>query len=248
MKKIILLVAVLFIVQLSFSQIQSGEITYKVTTTADYHHWKDSILDANDNEMAVQFVKKTMKKNEKALPFLELSLAFNSSASLFDKPNTLDSDGGVDLNRAASGAGMSGVYYTNTDERILLHQFEGIENNWLVRSSLDSLDWKISNETKEIQGYQCRKATTTVDLNSIKKGEIVAWFAPALPFQFGPMGSAGLPGMILGLERNHRYFYADKIKLSEQKKNIKTPTKGKAVSLTEYNQAMKDWEEKRLRE
>jgi len=54
--------------------------------------------------------------------------------------------------------------------------------------------------------------------------------------------------MILGLERNHRYFYADKIKLSEQKKNIKTPTKGKAVSLTEYNQAMKDWEEKRLRE
>lgn len=245
MRKLSFLIVLLFITNTFHAQHQSGEIIYKVKLTSDYQHWKDSILDSNENELAALFVKKTLDRGEKAMSFLQFSLNFNSTSSLFEKPNNMNSDSGIDLDMEAGSVGMTGLYYTNSDEEILLHQFKGVEKDWIIKTSLDSLDWKISNETKEIQGYLCRKATTVIDLNNRVKGEITAWFAPDLPFQFGPLEFAGLPGMILGVERNHRYFYADQIKLSKKNKTIKKPTKGKVASKEEYYQAIKDWEKKR---
>ncbi|MDR1552255.1 MAG: GLPGLI family protein, partial [Prevotellaceae bacterium] len=53
-------------------------------------------------------------------------------------------------------------------------------------------DWKITNETKEISGYKCQKATC-----SFRGRDYVAWFTREIPVKEGPWKFDGLPGLIV---------------------------------------------------
>lgn len=87
-------------------------------------------------------------------------------------------------------------------------------------------DWNIDyDDTLEICGYICRKATCT-----FRGRDWTAWYAPEMPFQSGPWKLHGLPGLILkatdaegliaitafgirpanayGITRNDRRFYS----------------------------------------
>ena len=239
MKKIFsILLMSLFSFALS-AQINSGEIIYKVKATPDFDEWVDSVTSKIEDEMAASYVKKQMTQTRRALPHLKLQLKFNATEAIFEQEANMASDNEIDLEIIAGSAGVSGKYYTNLKEGIALQQFK-FEKTWLIEEDIKDLDWKITGETKEIAGYQTRKATTTIDLNDKVKGEITAWFTTDLPYQFGPIDVRGLPGLILGLERNHYYFYADEINLKEKDLKIKRPTKGKKVSREEYTQYIKE--------
>lgn len=56
------------------------------------------------------------------------------------------------------------------------------------------IDWKIGNETKEILGYKCTKATA-----SHRGRNWTAWFANDIPVNGGPVYFGSLPGLILEL-------------------------------------------------
>lgn len=53
-------------------------------------------------------------------------------------------------------------------------------------------DWKITNETKKIGSFKCKKATT-----KFRGRNYIAWFAPEIPVSYGPWKLNGLPGLIL---------------------------------------------------
>lgn len=64
--------------------------------------------------------------------------------------------------------------------------------NWRYTEDWEQPEWDVCDESDEILGYQCFKATTRY------RGRIwTAWFAPEIPFHDGPWKLCGLPGLIL---------------------------------------------------
>lgn len=85
-----------------------------------------------------------------------------------------------------------------------------------------------------IQGYICSKAVLTLNRPVQGSNQIVAWYAPELPFVFGPGEYGGLPGLILELERGSYKVYADKIKFDARERSIRIPTKGEKHNRDTY--------------
>lgn len=74
--------------------------------------------------------------------------------------------------------------------------------DWRYEEEWEKPEWEISDESKEIIGYQCFKATT-----DYRGRRWTAWFTPEIPVQDGPWKLCGLPGLILEASDNHREFH-----------------------------------------
>lgn len=224
-----------FLTQICFSQVKSGEIVYG----------EKYIRELDTTGIKSKFRKKFKLKRyhelKKIIPYLSYSLNFNKNEAEFQLPegNGMKNDNGLDLNLGVSASSATGVFYINLKDNLIIHQKNAFDKDFRVKTLINDYDWAIHSEEKIISGYKCKKATTTVNLNSSVTGEVTAWFAPDLPFQFGPLGFGGLPGMILGLERAGCYFYAEEINLKETPKNIKRPQKGKLLTERKYYKTIK---------
>lgn len=231
----------------------SGEVTYKVDPPENINQFEDTTgLNPNHKKVALS----EYNKIKKTAPYLTYTLTFNSKEALFERPSSMAVDNGMDLDNAAQFIGAYGTYYMNLEEGFNLHQFEastkfkelGNEKYWLIETEMDSieLDWDIQEETKEIQGYSCKKATArphdTHGFGSTtiyKQTTLTAWFCPDIPVQLGPKDVFGLPGMILELEYNHYTFYPDDIKLSNKtNKKVAQPSEGKKITRAEYQKVL----------
>ncbi len=118
------------------------------------------------------------------------------------------------------------------------------ENTYLLKDSVRNLEWKISNETREIAGFECRKAVTKI-CDSVY---VVAFYTDQIPVSAGPESFSGLPGLILGLAvpRLYTTWFATKLELIEPTAAQLNPAqKGKKVTrqqmLAELNKGLKDW-------
>ena len=109
-----------------------------------------------------------------------------------------------------------------------------------LRKSI-KLDWFLHNETKEINGFLCYKATST---NKIAYGEkvfnhpVIAWYCPTLPYNFGPNGYSGLPGLILELQVRNVVYGASKIELNTTETFKLETDKMKILNEKEYEEAL----------
>lgn len=118
------------------------------------------------------------------------------------------------------------------------------EQTYLVKDSMQKYEWKISNETRQIAGFECKKAVTKI-CDSVY---IVAFYTDEITVSSGPESFGGLPGMILGLAvpRLQVTWFATKVELTEPTEAILNPKqKGKTVTWEVYQKdltrAMKDW-------
>lgn len=78
-----------------------------------------------------------------------------------------------------------------------------------------NLSWKLINETKKIEGYNCQKATTYF---GGRKWE--AWFTLDIPIQDGPYIFGKLPGLIIKLndiENHHSFLLVENYKTTNKK-------------------------------
>lgn len=230
MKKIFLLFTL--IPFLGFSQIQSGKILYKVSMDQTI---VDSVLSTVEMPELKTYLKQAFEKNSKTVPYITYELDFNKNESLFYSHKSMGSDGGLDLEKTIKNIGP-GKYYLNLKEGISLHEYEYVSTPFLVRFNYEDLDWKITQETKMINGYQCYKAVTQHTPDAGKEWKITAWFAPKLPFQFGPLVYGGLPGLVLELQQSYYTFTATQIDLSKKDKKIIRLKKGELVDLKDFPQ------------
>lgn len=74
--------------------------------------------------------------------------------------------------------------------------------DWRYEEDWEKPEWEITDESKDIIGYQCFKAET-----DYRGRHWTAWFTPEIPIQDGPWKLCGLPGLILEAGDNHDEYH-----------------------------------------
>ena len=140
------------------------------------------------------------------------------------------------LARLAFSTGSDFFYDKNLETEI-----EQKGDGTLIKTIKSYTKWDITSESKSISNYLCYKAILEITFVN-RKGisginTIIAWFAPSLPFTFGPKNFYGLPGLILELHENKTTYLVTKIVLSSKEIKIDFP-EGKTISKEEYDKKL----------
>lgn len=137
------------------------------------------------------------------------------------------------------------IWYSDYNEGIFTDQKFVFDNTYLLSDTLMKIDWKlVPNETREIAGFNCRKAVGII-FDSVY---VFAFYTDEITVNGGPMGIHGLPGMIMGITipRMFTSWIATKLQVNGVNTNIITaPSKGKKKKATELQETVlkvtKDW-------
>ena len=128
---------------------------------------------------------------------------------------------------------------------------------FLVKDTIEKIDWKPGSETKFIGEYRCYKATYTKMVEKprvvygsddesekekaleMEERTVTAWYTPEIPINNGPDNYQGLPGLILEVRDGKLTIICSKIVLNPKNKlEIKEPEKGKVVTQEKYEEIM----------
>lgn len=93
--------------------------------------------------------------------------------------------------------------FVNFNTKIVTSQAEVSDNKFIITNdsvSLNNEKFEFTNETKEILGYKCKLAKTTINSNSIE-----IWYTTELPFKGGPSTLGQNLGLVLEINRNNTY-------------------------------------------
>lgn len=163
-------------------------------------------------------------------------LEFNETQSHFYLSNEMENEGtNVLINGVANIISGYENYYDKGKQLSINKQVDGI----LLKDKNAVKSWTITNETKVIDNYLCYKAEYIKKYqgyNGQMSKTIIAWFAPSLPFPFGPNSYNGLPGLVLELTetgKKNKTYFLKKIELKKQNILIKFP-EGKVLTEEEF--------------
>lgn len=148
------------------------------------------------------------------IEWVSFILSFKNSKSFFESEDKIYPDNVMINRQIIDGLLGGGKYHFDSQTNVLLNEKNFMGKKYLIATNSNDTQWNITNEQKVISGYNCYKATCNeVVKNSLGSfsHKIVAWFAPDLPFQFGPKNFNSLPGLILVLHGKDYSFYADSI-------------------------------------
>ena len=151
--------------------------------------------------------------------------------------------------------------YTDINAQMQYESRAMFEKTFLVIDSMKQNKWKISDETKTIAKYVCKKATTMVAApqqmrmrigngprateDSVapkpKEVELVVWYTEEIPVSVGPDNYAGLPGAILEVNTDNgsNVIMATEVSTKFPKKELVQPTKGDKMNRAQFQDAMK---------
>lgn len=171
-----------------------------------------------------------------------------------DASNSMNGGGGGGqfVFRTIGGGGDNKVFCDFSAAR-KVQSMDLFDKKFIISDSIRKGNWKLSDETRTILGFPCRKATSqrigTRMMMQMENGkmerkeitdttEIVAWFTLSIPVPAGPEMQGQLPGLILSLETNNGRTVYEAVDISDKvnKAAIKEPTKGKKVTQEQYNQ------------
>ncbi|MEC5146076.1 GLPGLI family protein [Chitinophaga sp. 212800010-3] len=126
------------------------------------------------------------------------------------------------------GPAEENIVYTRLDSMQSISQKKVFEQIYLVKDSVRKINWKITDETRKIAGFDCRRANALI-MDSVY---VVAFYTDAIVPSGGPESFSGLPGMILGVALPHEHitWFATKVLVDDIKETSLTPpVKGKPV-------------------
>lgn len=137
------------------------------------------------------------------------------------------------VNNSRNPSDLNKAIFTNLETgKVKVLQHFG-DKDYIYVEHQPVVNWTMTDETKEILGYQTQKATTT-----FAGRDYEAWFTMEIPIPGGPYVFHGLPGLIVELSdtENHYHFMMESIEKLEEPKIWELPkskelSKGKVVKL-----------------
>lgn len=209
MKKVSLAFAVSFIIFSSYAQefISKASIEYEVKTnikkTMGTGFWEDMMKD---------------KMPDFKTAYYTYTFANNQSIYKFDHWNVKDN-----LPQFAKQNAEDNIWFFDFNAQSFSMQKSVYGSNFYVQDSIPEIKWKLSNESRVIAGFNCRKAVGVI-LDSVY---VFAFYSNELMIPGGPCSISGLPGAILGLTipRLYTSWIATQIMVNDIKvSSIKAPT------------------------
>jgi len=217
----------------------SGVIEYEKTINM-YALLKKQIN--KDNELFYQPIYDSYIKNQPQFKKLKSTLSFADNKTMFVPVEDESGPGNFFGNSAM--VSQNNTIFTDLQTGTVIGQKKVFDDLFLVKDSTRKIRWKITDETREIAGFSCRRANALV-LDSIY---VVAFYTDQIPVSGGPESFTGLPGMILGLALPHENitWFATKVTdRSVEDKMLLPPKKGKPVNNKQLketlNEATKHW-------
>lgn len=214
----------IFLLYYNYSNSQNNTITYNFKILEDKQLLNNEVIG------------KMYREDMEGAKYLNFRLIFRDTIAKFENTQLTELDGknvkgALNMSRCRKEI----IVYKDS---IYQNNAEGAfkENQYLIVEPIEK-KWNLTNESKKIDKYTCFKATTEyIVVNS--KGTfihpVIAWYCPEIPYQYGPAGYGGLPGMILELQERNNVFGAVKIELKTPSENIQIPKKGIKISHQEY--------------
>ncbi len=239
---IIVLFASLVCVSLSAQQIfiTKGKIEFEKKENI-YKAIEMNVSDWGDDEQDQEIWIERIKKNMPQFAINYFDLYFDETKSLF-KPGRETPGQKSDL--WFQSPANENVVSTNLENGGFTAQKNIFGKLFLIQDSARKVEWRITSETREIAGFNCRKAVGRT-LDSIY---VVAFYTDQILATGGPESFNGLPGMILGLAipRLNTTWFATKLEVAPVKDaDMNAPSKGKKETETSFTKTlqdlMKDW-------
>ncbi|GAA3927838.1 hypothetical protein GCM10022209_21750 [Chitinophaga oryziterrae] len=159
-------------------------------------------------------------------------------------------EGGMRIRTGIADA--NDVTYINFATGQVIVQREFAAKNYIIADSIHKLSWKLTGETSTILGYPCQLAVAQsigkryipiMENGHMKRQEvadtsnIMVWFTLSIPVPAGPEYEGQLPGLILSIDINAGHIVYKAVEVSPQADvaAIKQPSKGKKVTMEEFN-------------
>lgn len=169
------------------------------------------------------------------------SLSFDRNKSLYKYDRQDDKTQNLFMNRNID----EDVWYSDFETGTSIKRKFVFDDHYLLTDSMMEIEWKlVPNETREIAGFNCRKAVGIL-FDSVY---VFAFYTDEILTSGGPMGLHGLPGMILGITipRMYSSWIATKVDIINVNKSLITPpVKGKKKQGKELIETVKratsDW-------
>jgi GLPGLI family protein len=228
MKKTILFLISLTLVTTLIAQVKEGKVVYERKVNM---HARLTAEQASMKNMIPEFT--TMK--------MELVFAGNQSIykGIQEGEDIRESAGQDDGNRVVMRfRGGDDETYKNYSTGMTIQQRELGPKKYIIEDTLRKFAWKLdeTGETKEIKGYNCKKATT----KNAQGSEVVAWYSDQIVCPSGPEVYGGLPGLILELNINNSETVFTPLELTDKSdtKLVKAPTNGKKITRQEFQKMM----------
>jgi GLPGLI family protein len=234
MKKIFFIISSLFTFYTSNAQqfINKAAIEYEVNTnikkTMSNDSW-DEMMKENMSDFKIGYYNYTFADNKSIYKFSRWS----------DKTK---------IPKWYKESDEESIYYFDfySNKLNLQKQIQG--TSFIIEDSIPFIKWKMTNESREIAGFNCRKAVGKI-LDSVY---VFAFYTDEITISGGPCSISGLPGMILGLSipRLYTSYIATKVNVSTTVNTaaIKPPTSKKPYTykslmklVTEKTEEWFDW-------
>jgi GLPGLI family protein len=199
----LLLFSLLFVFKLAAQD--NYKATYRLTYQPDSTNKK-----SKESELFLLYMNKEMSQ------FLSYNNALGDSLFLKIQTGTMTTEEIVEQTLA----GPRTKFYLKinklyAEEKIEVFQ-ELMAKLYTYEQPLNLMEWEITGESKEVEGYNCQKATTRY-----AGRDYIAWFDPEISISDGPYRFNGLPGLIISIYDTRLHYQFDLVGLEKGDYDIK---------------------------